>query len=165
MIKATPYAAFGYVVYITTADEGDTSILTLDKDLGFDGIYYVIKGTQDIFEISTGIQQKTRTPGWLNTEVGKTTSSQTQLKVLFHADSKWVCIHIDKNNNKLPTVSSLSVQAGNLSNIANGSNIYLCEGTGTINGQEVVAPYQLRVRSGDIGFSATTDCYLLEFIE
>lgn len=163
MIKGTPHAAFGILVYIMSADAGDTQTISLAEDGSMLGEnYFFVKGRAKVIETATGVRLEDRVPGHFNIEHGKTSSIKTDLSIEYLEDSNWVCISNGKTQRELPSISSMSLVAGSSTTVQNNKNIFLANGECEVNGRLFTAPAQIRVRSGDVALSAVTDCFLLD---
>lgn len=165
MIEYKPFAAFGTVVILVSAEAGDTSAVTLGHD-GFvmSGYYYITAGKAESTLTKTGEILEDRTPGWLNTEHElSNATTDGELSTHFPEYTEWLCIPSHKNKYGLPNLTSLSIKTNDEKILTNGTNLYLVRGTLSINNKVFIGPKQIRIRSGDVTATASEDCYSLIF--
>jgi hypothetical protein len=155
-MKFTPFAAFGKVVILAQAAEGDARVVPIGENgLVKTGWYYYTNGCAKVHVLETGEQLDDRTPGWLNSEhAGASASSAGHLQLRFPVATEWLCIPHQYNKEGLPTLKSLICMPKEKITIKNNTNIFLVRGTLNIKGKPFTGPTQIRVRTGDV--EATT---------
>lgn len=167
-MKSTPYAIFGYVGIIVDVEPSDgwKDITLSEEGLVSSGIYYYTKGLAKVRVKETNEQLTDRTPGWLNIEhPDQAASTPGTLDLTFPVDTQWLCISHQYNPGGLPNVQSLVVNAGQQVSLVNNSNIFLVNGSLTINDRVFTGPARIRIRSGDVTATAgATDCYALKML-
>lgn len=167
-MKFIPHAAFGKVVILAQAAEGDARVVPIGENgLVKTGWYYYTDGCAKVHVLETGEQLDDRTPGWLNAEhAGSSASSGGHLQLRFPVATEWLCIPHQYNKNGLPTLKSLIVNPGHAITIENNTNLFLVRGNLSIKGKVFVGPTQIRIRSGDVEATPSDDnsCYGVIFL-
>ena len=153
MISITPMAAFGTVVVVCTADDGDNHEVALDTSgVTSSGNYFYTHGSVAVSVKETGEVLEDRTPGWLNTEHPNSGAATTgTLSLSFSEPTEWLCMPRNFNAvNGLPDVTSIVVPAGETTTLALWSNLFLVRGQFEINSRIFTGPTQIRVRSAEV---------------
>ena len=160
----TPYAAFGYVLFLSSAEAGEEKLIKLGANSNYvTGIYFYIDGIAKSYVLETGEVLKDRVAGWLNTEVADPPTGGSTVKSEFPVHTEWVCIPNANNPWGLPKVSSLILDPKSQQLLQNGTNLFLAKGSLLINGREFSAPTQIRIRTGDVMAESLTKTYSLLF--
>lgn len=157
--------SFGYYAFYVEAVAGETQeIIVNDQGLYSTGIYFFISGLCEVTIRDSGVKLEDRTPGWLSTErLNSGATANTILSCYFPVDTTWICFPSKANPSRLPNVSSLVLAANTNTALLNNSDILLCRGTLNSESGEIMSPARIKVRSGDIPVTATTDVYALKF--
>lgn len=161
----TPYAAFGYVLFLSSAEAGEQKLIKLGNTSNYvTGIYFYVDGLAKSYVVETGEVLKDRVAGWLNTEVADAPTGGSTVRSEFSVHTEWVCIPNANNPWGLPKVSSLILDPQSQQALTNGTNLFLAKGSLAINGRQFNAPAQIRIRSGDVIAESLTKTYSLLFI-
>jgi hypothetical protein len=164
MMLPVPYAAFGHVVFLCTADAGSKIVTPLTKDGAYAaGLYYIISGRSEVTVVETGERLQDRTAGWLNSEKNSIAATTGNIQCLYPEETRWVCVPYVSNPKGVPSVTSLLVEEGQSENFENGSNIFLVDGQLSIGEKTFTGPTQIRVRKGDVVATALNRVLALRF--
>lgn len=161
-----PFAAFGWVIFMTTENAGVSRITPLGEGGRYPpGYYFYTKGSVLSTNNNTGEQYPIQTPGYFNLERGQLTHEQTDLTTTYLEDTEWVCIDRRHNGDKLPALSSLVINAEESATALQGYNLFLARGIAQITDKLFTGPCQIHIRSGDVEIKAIEKCYILRFIK
>jgi hypothetical protein len=167
-MKFTPYAAFGKVVILAQTRAGDTRVVPIGENgLVKTGWYYYTHGVAKVHVLETGEQLEDRTPGWLNAEhAGASAQTGGNLQLNFPVPTEWLCIPHQYNKDGLPTLESVTFEAGVTSVIPNDSDIFLVRGQLNVKGKVFTGPCQIRIRTGDADATpvGSATCYGVKFL-
>lgn len=168
-MQIKPHAAFGYIVSLVTVEEGESwrNVQVYSKDGTYkdNGFTYLFEGSAKFIDAETNKEYPTRTVGWLSSEHYKDgLSSRGTVRYVPQGKTSWACIsNIDNRGNIPPYMNHLEMASGETKILPIGSNVFVCKGIIHTSERQIVAPYQLRVRSSDIEITASEDSYLLLF--
>lgn len=165
-MKAVPFAAFGYVIFMCDAEVGDVTTLPTDENGKYSlGFYFFTAGLGKVRLAETNETLPDRVAGWLSREqTSGFASTQGTLECTFKEPSRWVCMPFDKSSKGYTDITSTFIPQGETIPVKNGSNIFLAEGSVSVNEKVFKAPAQIRIRSGDTVIkSIDSTVYLLNF--
>jgi len=73
------------------------------------------------------------------------------------------CFDPKLNRNFAPVIRKFYLSQNSSQVLPEGTKLFLCEGTATVNDKQINKPTQLLIRTSDTQITATTDCYGLVF--
>lgn len=174
------YPAFGYVLtrckiaagtvindisvangVMTVASVDDKGIAVVNNN---SYVWLHTSGQQTYTALSTGVLT-VRHPGWCNLKDVITADSH---EIRVDADSEHICLSSYLNESRrpsMPNVAYFSMQAGEQRTIAQGTKLYLAQGTLSVGGVAVPQMRQIHIKSGDTVVAADTDCLGLVFLD
>ena len=165
-MKATPFAAFGYVVFLCTMEEGESREVSITDPTGLytNGYYFYTEGVSKFTIKESGVALPDRVAGWLNTEHTDAGANEPAT-IIMHTPqpASWVCLSKLKNVELPSSLNSIVLKADEHVKAPLGSNLFLARGTVEVAGKEFVAPRQIRVRSGEVTVTAKSESYLIKF--
>ena len=160
-MKVEAIAVFGYVGTLCSATASESVLPFLLQKQYKNGWYYYYQGHSQHIDPETNSVISDRTIGWTgidSTDYG--TESLESIK--FIEDTKW--IHFPSElNHIMPNITTIVGVSGTDTKIDKTSNIYLIDGTVSINNREFVGPILIRVKSSDVVARANTDFKALLF--
>jgi hypothetical protein len=160
-MKMVPHGVFGHLVFLYTADAGDTAIVQRPTVESFnDGFMYFYSGKM-VYEPNT--------VSWLATEqlpgdlVGN--GGTNDITVTYTEASEWLCVPKKANTTIAMAANPIAVNMtlNETRLLSNNTNLYLVKGVLSINGKNFTGPYQIRVRSGDVTATATSAVSAINF--
>lgn len=161
-----PVAAFGYVVFLASLVDGEVHTVNITSADGAytNGYYYYYEGLAKFHSVEAGVDLPDRTVGWLNKEhTDAGTSTPGTVKITAVGDTAWVCIPLTHNVSLPPSLTSLTLTPNDTGTFAQGSDLFLVKGSVTVASRVFIGPAQIRVRSGDLQYTATEHSHLLKF--
>jgi hypothetical protein len=157
MATRKPFAAFGRVLYANYYDAGEViDVVTASTS---QIVLFFSQGNFTARNKQTGEIAGQCDPGWFSTG-----NYQDQMYTCT-ANEPSICWCYDPSVNQgyIPLIEPFILKSGQSSELAIGTNLFLCTGTAQVNGQPYVGPYQISVRTGTATAVATTDVYGLIF--
>lgn len=161
-----PVAAFGYVVFLASLVDGEVHTVNITSADGVytNGYYYYYEGLAKFHSVDTNTDLPDRTVGWLNKEhTDAGTTAPGTITITAVGDTAWVCIPLTHNVSLPPSLINLELTEGNTGTFLQGSDLFLVKGAVTVASRTFTGPAQIRVRSGDVSYTATEPSYLLKF--
>lgn len=152
-----PFAAFGHVLYANYYEKGYTVDAVSSADSKT--VLMFTEGSFTIRDKETGEVAHECVPGWIN--YGN--YQDRAFSCVSNTDSVSWCYDPKVNQNIVPPIEMLAVKSGDAVELPQGTNLFLCSGTLTINGQERTSPKQISVKSDSVTATANTDVYGLLF--
>lgn len=152
-----PYAAFGRVLYANYYEDGYTADTVTYSDS--QTVLLFTEGNVIVRDKITGTVAYECAPGWImrgGYRNGLYTATATAPSVSWCYDPK-------VNQGYVPPIDLVALKSGEAIELPQGTTLFLCSGTLTINGVDHVAPRQISVKSASVTAAATTDVYGLNF--
>ena len=152
-----PHAAFGRILYSNEYEAGYTSDTTTYADSKT--LLLFTEGSVTVRDKQTGEVVHQCIPGWFK---NGTYEDAVYACTASEPSVSW-CYDPKVNQNYVPLIEVRDVKMGQSIALPEGTSLFLCSGTLTINEQNYVAPRQISVRSAGTSAVAVTDVYGLEF--
>lgn len=158
-MKLTPYAAFGYSLVEMSLVDGETYQAEVSENLGT--VHLWVRG---------GFKNKNLTTGepWEDFPVGTFLTPESYVAGTFEhtaiGDTSLFCYNSARNRDYVPPISKFHLVAGESTVLPQGTKLFLCSGSVTINGNQISKPTQIRGIHSPLSIHAETDCYGLLFV-
>lgn len=157
MFTQKPYAAFGYVLIKNTYPVGFTissvvnaeSVCTLFCTKG--RINLILEETDAPLDL---------VPGTFITPEQYIFGTYNHTTI---SDSDVWCFDPKMNRNFTPDIRKFHLPQNSSQILPQGTKLFLCGGTATVNDKQINKPTQLLIRTSNTQITSTTDCYGLIF--
>lgn len=156
-----PITAFGCIGTQCIANANEPVLPFLLQKQYKNGWYFYYEGHSQHLDPESKDVISDRVAGWVGIDTIDYGAEHLE-SITYVKDTKWVHFPSEFNQHN-PTITPLVCAGGKKTKLANLSDMYLVEGTLTINEREITAPAQIRVRSGDVVAHADTDVVALLF--
>jgi hypothetical protein len=176
-MNATPYPAFGYVIFRTALLAGETldndnlmvnNVMTVYQqttstnhgmtgNTGKQYIFYIFSGSHNYRNIETG-ETYTFTRGYCSLEQGLPVGTY---EFNLSESGEFLCFNnaVANQDKTLPPLEVFKLEAGESTTLPLGTKLYLGEGSLDINGVTIPSMKQIKVVNEDKIATALGDCY------
>lgn len=152
-----PFAAFGHVLYVNYYEAGYT--VEAASSVDSKTVLLFTEGSFTVRDKETGEVVHECVPGWINYG----SYQDRMFSCVSNTDSVSWCYDPKVNKDYVPVIELVALKSGEAIALPKDTNVFLCSGTVTINGQNHTGPKQISVKSADVVATATTDVYGLNF--
>lgn len=165
-ITYTAYQAFDWKVHKAVCPDGHSFVVTTTKAGPRTEAANIALYTQGLLtgeSLTDSLPILNRSPGTFSQDLNPI--RQGQFKFTATGVTQWWCINYRLNQNQLPNVTPVIISDAAVEVFPLGTQLFLCEGTATVNNQTVSGPVCLQANTNPLEVVASGNVYGFVFLD